>query len=142
MEDTKDILTTHLNLNPEAISFIQLLTKKKVVFSNRETWVHKPTVGGQQKMNSKVFCFVLFKGFSFFFSFPLTMFCLGIFFPYKSFAYVLEFPKIFMGFLCGRISVFQYLCVFLVSFLWFLFVLFAYFGFFFGTVLFFILFIC
>lgn len=80
MEDTKDILTTHLNLNPEAISIIQLLTKKKVVFSNRETWVHKLTVGGQQKINSKVFCFVLFKGFSFFFSFPLTMFCLGIFF--------------------------------------------------------------
>lgn len=79
MEDTKDILTPNLNLNPEAISIIQLLTKKKVVFSNRETWVHKPTVDGQHKMNSKVVCFLLFDGFSFFFSFPLTMLCLGIF---------------------------------------------------------------
>lgn len=144
MEDTKDILTTHLNLNPEAISFIQLLTKKKVVFSNRETWVHKLTVGGQQKINSKVFCFVLFKGFSFFFSFPLTMFCLGIFFPLQIFCLCIRVSKNSYGFsmwenLC--VSVFMCVsCVFSLVLVCFV-CLFCFFwgG---GTVLFFILFIC
>lgn len=93
----------------------------------------------ENELKGVLFCLRVFL-----FSFLFLSQCLVwvFFFPYKSFAYVLEFLKIFMGLLCGRISVLQYLSVFLVSFLWFLFVLFAYFGFFFGTILFFILFIC
>lgn len=33
----------------------------------------------ENELKGVLFCFLLFKGFSFFFSFPLTMFCLGIF---------------------------------------------------------------
>lgn len=140
VEDTKDIITPNFNLNPEAISIIQLLTKKKSSFLQQRsqgTQTHSRSI--QNELKGGLFCFVWWFFFFLFFSSHNAL--SGHFFPYKSFAYVLEFPDFFMNFLCERISVLPYLCVFLVSFLWFLFALFAYLSVF-GTVLFFILFVC